>query len=206
MGSSKHIFSIEHEQRDGRVSAMSYGGVIRVLESSAIPQRFRNGYYVLKGSAPPDLDNNQFAARYGCPAGKLCAMCTGRPECTGGPPPTHVELLANMPPGVRTILVKKSVHLGMAHGHTYLFDTKGDPDIRIPVFGKRADVDLRGAVKDLRTALHEYRAAMNLMKRSIAFHIYQITIAPEALALADTLIAVPVWRGRVPLATRRKAS
>jgi hypothetical protein len=199
MGSSKQLFSIEHEERDGRVSALSYGGVIRVLESSTVPQRFRNGYYALKGSAPPDLKNDQFAARYGCPAGKLCAMCTGRPECTGGPPPAKVELFARMAPGIRTILVKKTVELGVANGHRYLFDKKGDPEIRIPVFDKAVDIDL-GAI------LQEYRLAMNLTRRSIAFHIYQIKLAPEALELAGTLIGVPVWRGRVRLATRRKAS
>jgi hypothetical protein len=199
LGLRKHIFSIEHEERDGRLSELSYDGVIRVLEPGAVPQKSRKGYHALKGSAPPDPKDGAFAAWYGCPGGKLCFSCTGKPDCNGGPPPDKAALFAKIAPGVRTILVKTTVQLAvLPNGQQYLFDAKGDPGIRIPVFDAPTGVDLG-------PTLQQYRIAAKIRSRSIAFHIYQITIA-DALPLAGKLIGVPVGRGRVRLATRRKAS
>lgn len=204
MGSRKHFFSIEHEERKGQVATLNYEGVIRVLERSADPEPFRADYHVLRGAVPPDPKKRDEPARIGCGRGGNCSLCTMRPECSGGPPPSNSlssraapespPILSRVAPGVRTILIKRTVEIAMlSSGQRYLFDPTGDPRVRIPIFDSPAGDD----VGKLGLSLTTYRKAARIKSQSLAFHLYLITSAPRTLPrdlqLTGKLIAVPVF-------------
>ena len=191
MSFRKHGFSMRHEQRNGRVSAIGYGGLVRVLEPGASVGQLAGSYFVLEGAAPADPTKSDAPAHVGCGAGGLCTFCTGSPKCSGPPPPAALALADGLP-GARTILVKRTASIEPAApgGWPCLFDTRGDRGLRVPIFDE--------AVGDLSVALDAYRAVARIRSRSLAFHLYAITSAPVELdGLRGKRIAIPVLRGAV---------
>jgi hypothetical protein len=192
MDSRKHGFSIRHEQRNGRVSAVGYGRLVRVLEPDAGVGRFTASYFVLDGAAPEDPASPRVTMQVGCSASAPCTFCTGSPKCGGPPPPANVVPLGDGVPGARKILVKHTAAIAPAAPgvRPYLFDTRDDAGLHVPIF----DEDI-GA---LRGALDAYRRIAQLRSRSMAFHVFEIASAPDELAaLRGKRIAIPVQRGVV---------
>ena len=190
MGSSKFVFRVDHEKHDERITAVSYGDLVRVLEADA-GQQLPANYHVLQGVIPSQQREATAPVRYTCPRGKICAMCTGTTNCGGGPPPRPASSLASGTPGTRTILVKQGVTITAPEpgDRQCMSDPEGDAALRIPIFAARGD--------DLGAALSEYRNAARIADQPMAFHVYQITSAPDALAaLRGKLIAIPVRCGR----------
>lgn len=188
----KNVFTVDHEKQDGRVVAVNYGDFIRVLERR-VGLPIAPGYHVLDGVIPPDLSAPRSPARYGCPPGEACALCTGSSNCGGGPPPLAEAPLAIGVAEMRTILVKQSVVVApSAPEGTCLIDSAGDATLRVPVFDEPPDTDLSAKLSD-------YRRAAALEDQAMAFHVYQITqvtgASSELAQLRGKLIAVPVLFG-----------
>jgi len=198
MSSGQSIFSIDLEKPGDPAASLSYQGLIRVLKPEASLQGLVDGYHVLDGMVPADGAQPTMPLRLACSAGGVCAMCSGSPDCNGGPPPLQRELdkarsqlIQSWAPGASKILVSHSLRREpQKDGTSCLVGPQDDSRLRIPIFDPPADQG------ELRLALCKYRRAARIDQQVIAFHVYQIVGTPDdpswIAGLCGKLIAIPV--------------
>jgi hypothetical protein len=224
MGQETQVFSISYADLQGKQgSAINYDQVIVALPAAA-NTKFA-GYGLLAGAIPHDPKDVTHAARY-CvkatdnarekvlaePSDKEFDLCTGDPNCNGGPEPKsavkrfmkrvvaklkHVLRIAAKPPfgpGSCQVQLKDSVTWSTG-GLACLSDKDTGKGGRILVCASTDLTSLPGQLKD-------FCNASGLAIDTVAFHIYEVSLpralisgAPNAISSPRQLLAVPVRRG-----------
>jgi len=204
MGRDKQTFSISYADPDGQGSAINYERVIVALPEKADMQPFVADYHVLTGIVPSDLKDAKHSARFCCPE-EVFTLCTGDPNCNGGPEPKSMlkralaavkrwlGIRAQPPfgPGACKILLKKSV----TWSSDCLCDQDAGSGVLIPVY---PSMNIAG----LSEKLTAFCNAAGIPLRSVAFHVYDISLPTALRSPANTvtsaqrqLIAIPVVFG-----------
>jgi hypothetical protein len=203
----KQTFSISYTDPDGQGAAINYERVIVASPEKADMQSFVADYHVLTGTVPSDLKDAAHAARFCCPGDEF-TLCTGDPNCNGGPEPKSrlkralaavkrwLGIGAQPPfgPGACKLLLKKSVTWS-GDRPSCLCDQDAGDGVLIPVY---ASMNIAG----LSEKLTGFCNTAGIPLRSVAFHVYDISLPPALRSPANPitlaqrqLIAIPVVFG-----------